>query len=112
MLLSFSLNLGYWQKVFVELAICLYLDGFAIYFQSANSPLKIIKIAMATVILFMILKDKKIDKELNSIFVRYDPDLKKFCIFRILNEIFASINTTHTHTHHHQHTHTHKQLPK
>ena len=111
MLLSFSLNLGYRQKVFVELGICLYLDGFAIYFQSANSQLKIIKIAIATVILFLILKGKKIDKELNSIFVRYDPDLKKFCTFRIINEIFASINTKHTHTHAHTHTHT-QQLAK
>ena len=48
--------------------------------------------------LFPILKGKKIDEELNSIFVRYDPGLKKFCISRIRNEILASINTSHTHT--------------
>ena len=48
--------------------------------------------------LFLILKGKKIDEELNSIFVRYDPGLKKFCISRIRNEILASINTSHTHT--------------
>ena len=58
-------------------------------------------------VLFLMLKSKKVDKELNSTFVTYDPDLKKFCIFRILNEILASINTTHTHIHIHTHTHTH-----
>ena len=91
----------------------LYLDGLAICFQSANSQLNIVKTAIATVMLFPILKGKKIDEELNSIFVRYDPGLKKFCISRIRNEILASINTSHTHihtyTHTHTHTHTHAQ---
>ena len=67
-------------------------------------------------ILFLILKSKKIGEELNSIFVTYNPDLKKICIFRILNEIIESINTLYTHTYTHNiythrytnsHTHTH-----